>query len=147
MRPGQFVGRGANVHVGVVEHEVVEVDQLAVQPQAGSGVAEVAAGDKTGADRAFGEPFVEPGEGILGGGERPGEFCPRQRIGNLGARLQSLDNLRSEEHTSELQSRQYLVCRLLLEKKKNTTEFARHQIGITCGCVTECASAAEGSSS
>src|SRR3712207_7385007 len=29
--------------------------------------------------------------------------------------------LRSEEHTSELQSRQYLVCRLLLEKKKKTT--------------------------
>src|SRR3712207_7381726 len=29
--------------------------------------------------------------------------------------------LRSEEHTSELQSRQYLVCRLLLEKKKNTS--------------------------
>src|SRR3712207_7096317 len=32
--------------------------------------------------------------------------------------------LRSEEHTSELQSRQYLVCRLLLEKKKtNITIF------------------------
>src|SRR3712207_7640041 len=29
--------------------------------------------------------------------------------------------LRSEEHTSELQSRQYLVCRLLLEKKKTKT--------------------------
>src|SRR5258707_12127001 len=29
---------------------------------------------------------------------------------------------RSEEHTSELQSRQYLVCRLLLEKKKNRFE-------------------------
>src|SRR3712207_7770322 len=29
------------------------------------------------------------------------------------------DGQRSEEHTSELQSRQYLVCRLLLEKKKN----------------------------
>src|SRR5258707_7449818 len=28
-------------------------------------------------------------------------------------------SVRSEEHTSELQSRQYLVCRLLLEKKKN----------------------------
>src|SRR3712207_8968377 len=28
---------------------------------------------------------------------------------------------RSEEHTSELQSRQYIVCRLLLEKKKKTT--------------------------
>src|SRR3712207_7535657 len=32
---------------------------------------------------------------------------------------------RSEEHTSELQSRQYLVCRLLLEKKKTTTQ-SRH---------------------
>src|SRR3712207_7629298 len=31
------------------------------------------------------------------------------------------DTLRSEEHTSELQSRQYLVCRLLLEKKKQHT--------------------------
>src|SRR5258707_6282755 len=30
---------------------------------------------------------------------------------------------RSEEHTSELQSRQYLVCRLLLEKKKNTIQI------------------------
>src|SRR3712207_8027635 len=29
--------------------------------------------------------------------------------------------LRSEEHTSELQSRQYLVCRLLLEKKQKTS--------------------------
>src|SRR3712207_8335148 len=29
---------------------------------------------------------------------------------------------RSEEHTSELQSRQYLVCRLLLEKKKKTND-------------------------
>src|SRR3712207_8084236 len=36
---------------------------------------------------------------------------------------------RSEEHTSELQSRQYLVCRLLLEKKKSDTMF---NIKITC---------------
>src|SRR3712207_7399304 len=36
----------------------------------------------------------------------------------LGDRIKHLPNqLRSEEHTSELQSRQYLVCRLLLEKK------------------------------
>src|SRR5690606_41991900 len=32
----------------------------------------------------------------------------------------ALDGLRSEEHTSELQSRENLVCRLLLEKKKKT---------------------------
>src|SRR3712207_8509481 len=33
---------------------------------------------------------------------------------------------RSEEHTSELQSRQYLVCRLLLEKKKNIKLSCEH---------------------
>src|SRR5690606_39877929 len=33
----------------------------------------------------------------------------------------SASNVRSEEHTSELQSRENLVCRLLLEKKKNKT--------------------------
>src|SRR3712207_7941043 len=49
----------------------------------------------------------------------------RWRRAGEGARLAArsgLDRrmrLRSEEHTSELQSRQYLVCRLLLEKKKN----------------------------
>src|SRR3712207_7330961 len=32
-------------------------------------------------------------------------------------------SIRSEEHTSELQSRQYLVCRLLLEKKKRHTHL------------------------
>src|SRR5258707_4155951 len=38
---------------------------------------------------------------------------------------------RSEEHTSELQSRQYLVCRLLLEKKNNildNTDHCSHQL-------------------
>src|SRR3989442_6060313 len=33
---------------------------------------------------------------------------------------------RSEEHTSELQSRPHLVCRLLLEKRKNTTQNSTH---------------------
>src|SRR3712207_7886625 len=37
-----------------------------------------------------------------------------------------LEEARSEEHTSELQSRQYLVCRLLLEKKKTTTPYPHH---------------------
>src|SRR5690606_16350728 len=43
--------------------------------------------------------------------------------GHLKLRLPAapaLDAIRSEEHTSELQSRENLVCRLLLEKKKNT---------------------------
>src|SRR5215813_15223933 len=34
---------------------------------------------------------------------------------------------RSEEHTSELQSRPHLVCRLLLEKKKNKTKLPTHK--------------------
>src|SRR3712207_7475560 len=41
----------------------------------------------------------------------------RERAADVAEEFR-LDKLRSEEHTSELQSRQYLVCRLLLEKKK-----------------------------
>src|SRR5258707_6088971 len=37
--------------------------------------------------------------------------------------LDGVGQVRSEEHTSELQSRQYLVCRLLPEKKKNISRF------------------------
>src|SRR3712207_8929275 len=54
-----------------------------------------------------------------------GGFLPRERIRAIAAgtgfeaeELGFFSPLRSEEHTSELQSRQYLVCRLLLEKKK-----------------------------
>src|SRR3712207_7479298 len=60
-------------------------------------------------------------KGLLSGHLRPGAdrsgaagpglgACPRRGAGACFSR--------SEEHTSELQSRQYLVCRLLLEKKK-----------------------------
>src|SRR3712207_7587393 len=42
----------------------------------------------------------------------------RERV---DVRVEAASADRSEEHTSELQSRQYLVCRLLLEKKKNHT--------------------------
>src|SRR2546422_5810312 len=48
-----------------------------------------------------------------------GEFCnARRRVAHL---LTMYGFLRSEEHTSELQSRLHLVCRLLLEKKKTPT--------------------------
>src|SRR3712207_7195717 len=40
--------------------------------------------------------------------------------------------LRSEEHTSELQSRQYLVCRLLLEKKKKNNNTYYQTTSNTC---------------
>src|SRR5690625_3123150 len=43
--------------------------------------------------------------------------------------IRAIDRLRSEEHTSELQSRGHLVCRLLLEKKKKRVE--RHETADT----------------
>src|SRR3712207_8358886 len=43
---------------------------------------------------------------------------PDQLVGVVAAEQVVAVEARSEEHTSELQSRQYLVCRLLLEKKK-----------------------------
>src|SRR3712207_8430077 len=63
---------------------------------------------------------LTPGQ-ILFDGARPGlldfdTVCQAEPALDLG---QFLAYLRSEEHTSELQSRQYLVCRLLLDKKKS----------------------------
>src|SRR3712207_7756375 len=55
----------------------------------------------------------------------PAEPAPERRPGTTRQQVVQRDvgagegGRRSEEHTSELQSRQYLVCRLLLEKKKN----------------------------
>src|SRR3712207_7754959 len=47
----------------------------------------------------------------------------RTRPGSARPPKSSVRPVRSEEHTSELQSRQYLVCRLLLEKKKNKIQI------------------------
>src|SRR3712207_7940302 len=67
------------------------------------------------------------GRAAGGAAARPGRYGParRGRRANRRRRAAGLASAplapdRSEEHTSELQSRQYLVCRLLLEKNKNT---------------------------
>src|SRR5438445_4177193 len=59
----------------------------------------------------------EPRDGTLGI-DRLKRFLATGN-GAVPDRFLGLMSRRSEEHTSELQSRQYLVCRLLLEKKKN----------------------------
>src|SRR3712207_7520864 len=59
-------------------------------------------------DQALLEVLGDPGGRAHAGEQHPGGDEPRDQ------------EVRSEEHTSELQSRQYLVCRLLLEKKKKT---------------------------
>src|SRR5688572_30288856 len=64
-------------------------------------------------------------------------FKPKARQPLVNRRISS----RSEEHTSELQSQSNLVCRLLLEKKKNkkkrerTTKYIKHS-DIHCRCPT-----------
>src|SRR5256884_4338228 len=97
-------------------------------------------------------PDVELGRWLIeqrqAGSQLHGAQCPRQRdplplaarqvrtagvaagqhrveageSSGTGLREGPLDHLRSEEHTSELQSRLHLVCRLLLEKKKSTIQ-------------------------
>src|SRR3712207_8577688 len=51
------------------------------------------------------------------------EVAVPQETARVVARFEGVAGVRSEEHTSELQSRQYLVCRLLLEKKKKQSKL------------------------
>src|SRR3712207_8471551 len=80
----------------------VDLGELAPLHGAGVGAA--------GARRVPGAQAVQEGAGLL---QRETEL---DQVADLGEQPQV--GLRSEEHTSELQSRPYLVCRLLLEKKK-----------------------------
>src|SRR3712207_9336215 len=72
-------------------------------------------------------PRADRGDAASGAGRRDHRLAavrPRRGLGDRWPRRRCLRlrpprrRTRSEEHTSELQSRQYLVCRLLLEKKK-----------------------------
>src|SRR3712207_7223945 len=65
-------------------------------------------------DRTFVRAWAHHGMVTLGAGGKMAKS-----LGNI------LDVERSEEHTSELQSRQYLVCRLLLEKKDTVGRHCR----------------------
>src|SRR2546429_4484786 len=60
-------------------------------------------------------------------GRRPGRLCA-VRLGPTVDGLSRKHAERSEEHTSELQSRLHLVCRLLLEKKKKTSRGERSSL-------------------
>src|SRR3712207_7201329 len=73
----------------------------------------------------FRSRLVEPHLGVLRPHPAPERRRrarrPRHQVASDDARADATGADRSEEHTSELQSRQYLVCRLLLEKKKKQT--------------------------
>src|SRR3712207_7235497 len=69
------------------------------------------------ASRAAGRRRTARGASVPGAAGAPG----RRSSCKVPLACAPRSALRSEEHTSELQSRQYLVCRLLLEKKKQTS--------------------------
>src|SRR3712207_8961998 len=74
-------------------------------------LAVLAGGRDAGHHRQVG---VDDPRAVAGRARALGVGAEQRRLDAVGLR----ERLRSEEHTSELQSRQYLVCRLLLEKKQ-----------------------------
>src|SRR3712207_7448620 len=78
--------------------------------------------------RSSGRPRADPGPG------RAPDPRTAERRGEPHARGVQPPRRRSEEHTSELQSRQYLVCRLLLEKKKKNKYHYLYTIYSTSLC-------------
>src|SRR2546422_3570171 len=95
--------------------EVVE----ALQPRARVGQLEQLLLRRKGKRKEFGETGAHPGAGIepVRRLEEPLALLRDHALEQAHAGL-ALFRHRSEEHTSELQSRLHLVCRLLLEKKK-----------------------------
>src|SRR3712207_7790402 len=74
--------------------------------------------------------FRSRGPPVLAAGRGPGVTHGRTRLAALLRSSGAVSRVgrgptRSEEHTSELQSRQYLVCRLLLEKKNSPLSHIR----------------------
>src|SRR3712207_8271396 len=78
--------------------------------------------------------FRSAGADCIKVGIGPGSICTTRVVAGVGVPqltavmdcVEEANKYRSEEHTSELQSRQYLVCRLLLEKKKYRLHSYHH---------------------
>src|SRR3712207_8328934 len=73
--------------------------------------------------RSFSRPTVSASTRSHSSDARPMRVMKRSIISYSASASVRSNDWRSEEHTSELQSRQYLVCRLLLEKKKGGCEL------------------------
>src|SRR2546425_12800562 len=115
------------------QHAVAEPDEVG-DGAAGERRAEVGAGAEDPVaraghdDRAHGGIGREPGErGVEVVHQLLADRVGRRAIeGDDGEALLAGDEQRSEEHTSELQSLAYLVCRLLLEKKKKIKVYSNY---------------------
>src|SRR3712207_7421730 len=83
----------------------------------------------------FRSPQRPTGVQLLGGDADLRAEPELAAVGEAGGRVDedgSRVDPRSEEHTSELQSRQYLVCRLLLEKKRTTVKPISRTLSSAC---------------
>src|SRR3712207_8489646 len=73
-----------------------------------------------------------PGAIRVAAASAPGEEVAQTPCQPAAHTIFAAHTIRSEEHTSELQSRQYLVCRLLLEKKKKQQIFSNFALYTIC---------------
>src|SRR5205823_14939747 len=97
---------------------------LRLLPEVVDGRLEPVARDRLACDVRDGRVRVAAAEEETGqdaSADKQRDRCQPQRSHPASGRPRSWCQRRSEEHTSELQSLAYLVCRLLLEKKKKTT--------------------------
>ena len=85
VRPDEVMGGAADVHPGLMENEVLERHEGALGPEGGAGLGGIGPGEDAGADRAFPQPLVEPGERVVGGRQRPDEVGERGGAKREGA--------------------------------------------------------------
>src|SRR5438270_7633915 len=83
----------------------------------------------------FRSPFGSGDHSSSNAGAHLSQWSSADQRGSVHNFLGCRGPLRSEEHTSELQSQSNLVCRLLLEKKKNQSHVLKNELGsVLRGC-------------
>lgn len=92
MRAGEFMRRRADIHARVVQDEILDMDKLALEPEDRRSVVEMEALDESVPHRRARQPLVEPGDRVLGGDQRAGDFAPwnvfaRSRSGLIIAQM------------------------------------------------------------
>jgi hypothetical protein len=71
VRDDKLMARRANIHLCVVENEVLEMDEFAADPHTGNGIKEVGPLGKAGPNLRSGDPLIKPGKRVLRGRYRP----------------------------------------------------------------------------
>ncbi|GAC1557351.1 MAG: hypothetical protein NVS2B5_19360 [Beijerinckiaceae bacterium] len=83
--------RGADIHAGIVQHEVFEMDEMAGPPQRRDGIVKVPARQKPVPDGRVFQALVKPGQGIGGSLKWSGDLLPGRRLGK-GMRQSAIGN-------------------------------------------------------